>query len=27
VAAGVVLLELREADAGLEQFFLGLTGS
>jgi ABC-2 type transport system ATP-binding protein len=26
-AAGVVLLELREADAGLEQFFLGLTGS
>jgi ABC-2 type transport system ATP-binding protein len=26
-SAGVVLLELREADAGLEQFFLGLTGS
>ena len=24
---GVILLELREADAGLEQFFLGLTGS
>jgi ABC-2 type transport system ATP-binding protein len=25
--AGVILIELREADAGLEQFFLGLTGS
>jgi ABC-2 type transport system ATP-binding protein len=25
--AGVILLELREADAGLEQFFLGLTGA
>jgi ABC-2 type transport system ATP-binding protein len=27
VAAGVILLELRETDAGLEQFFLELTGS
>jgi ABC-2 type transport system ATP-binding protein len=26
-SAGVVLLELRTADTGLEQFFLGLTGS
>jgi ABC-2 type transport system ATP-binding protein len=26
-AAGVILLELREAEAGLEQFFLGLTSS
>jgi ABC-2 type transport system ATP-binding protein len=26
-AAGVILLELRDADAGLEQFFLGLTGA
>jgi ABC-2 type transport system ATP-binding protein len=25
--AGVILLELRDADAGLEQFFLGLTGT
>jgi ABC-2 type transport system ATP-binding protein len=26
-SAGVILLELRTADTGLEQFFLGLTGS